>query len=141
MKMNALQLKGIAFTKITLEYRVEQLDYSIPALVDANAKFAFSKESANLFRVMVTVTLKDQPEGKKTHIVGEITVQGHFEISKDISEDLRDSLISITAPSILYSSAREMIAIITGRYPGGSVQIGTLSFPKRTFNNNLNKPS
>lgn len=130
MKNSPLLLKGINYSKVALEHREDQPNTTIPAQVGVKVQVGVNNETPNLFYVKMTVSLSDQPKGEKSHITGEVIAVGTFEHSKDASEELKQNLISITAPSILYSSAREMISLVTGRFPGGCVQLGTMSFQK-----------
>ncbi|HEV7397773.1 MAG TPA: protein-export chaperone SecB [Pyrinomonadaceae bacterium] len=44
-----------------------------------------------------------------------IRLTGFFEVSKDCPTDLVDRLALVNAPSILYASAREILAVVSGR--------------------------
>ncbi len=64
-----------------------------------------------------------------------IRLTGFFDVSKDCSETLADRLALINAPSILYASARELLAVVSGRSRFLTIFLPSVSFfepPKDT---------
>lgn len=57
-----------------------------------------------------------------------IKLTGFFDVSKDCSETLADRLAVINAPSILYASARELLAVVSGRSRFLTIFLPSVSF-------------
>ena len=61
-----------------------------------------------------------------------VVMIGFFKISEECSEEETEILMTNTAPSVLYSAAREYLLIITGRSRYLPVLLPTVTFfPKR----------
>ncbi len=58
----------------------------------------------------------------------EIGVVGFFEVNSNVSPNLAETIVRINAPSILYSAAREYIAMATGRSPFPALILPLLRF-------------
>ena len=69
----------------------------------------------------------DDKNGKFPYIFS-IRLSGFFEVSKECLPDMIEPLALINAPSILYASAREIIATVTARSRYLSVYLPSLRF-------------
>ncbi len=76
------------------------------------------------FRLAVRL---DDKEGKFPYIFS-IRLTGFFEVAKDCKPEMVEPLAFINAPSILYASAREILASVSGRSRFLSVFLPSLRF-------------
>jgi preprotein translocase subunit SecB len=79
------------------------------------------------WRVQLRVEFKPKAGTNAAHR-GEITYVGIFTVADDCPEEKMYRLIGVDAPSILYSSIRELVALLTGRGPTKTVLLPTVSF-------------
>lgn len=75
----------------------------------------------------LTVELAD-PTGSKFPCIFSISLIGYFEVTTDWPEAQIESLFSANAPAVLYSAAREAIALVTGRSPYRKVLLPSITF-------------
>lgn len=61
-----------------------------------------------------------------------VELVGFFEIDKDWDESKIEDIVAANAPAILYSSARELILLITGRGPFPPLALPAASFVDET---------
>lgn len=69
----------------------------------------------------------DEKEGRFPYIFS-IKLVGFFEVSKEYPSELADRLALVNAPSILYSAARELLAVATARAQHLSVILPLVTF-------------
>ena len=69
----------------------------------------------------------DDKEGKFPYVFS-IRLSGFFEVSKSYSGASADQFAQVNAPSILYSAARELLAVATGRARHLSVILPLVTF-------------
>lgn len=69
-------------------------------------------------------------EGKAAPYEGHIELSGLFQIAKttNLSEEKQRQIIAINCPSMLYASARELIALLTSRGKYGVFFLPSVSF-------------
>ncbi len=87
----------------------------------------FSEEDPRKANVILTIRYSPA-EKEETTYQGEITVSGRFEIMEGFAEDKREALIRVTASSILYGAARELLANFTARSVHGVLSLPSISF-------------
>jgi preprotein translocase subunit SecB len=85
------------------------------------------EENALLRSCQLTIELEDTTSTKYPCIFL-ISLVGFFEIIKEWPEDKVDQLFSSNAPALLYSAAREALAMVTGRGPHGAILIPSVTF-------------
>lgn len=88
----------------------------------------FSEENPRKADVVLTITYSPAEEENVTTYQGEITVSGRFEIIEGFAEGKREALIRVTASSILYGAARELLANFTARSVHGVLSLPSISF-------------
>jgi len=88
----------------------------------------FSDENPRQAHVVLTITFCPADADNDTTYQGEITVSGLFQIIEDFAEDKREALIRVTACSILYGAARELLANFTARSVHGVLSLPSISF-------------
>ena len=79
------------------------------------------------WRVRLGVKFKAKGDVVALHR-GEVTYLGIFTVAEDYPEEKMYRLIGVDAPSILYSSVRELVALLTGRSSSKTVLLPTVSF-------------
>ena len=82
----------------------------------------------NKYQVMLELSSLRAPDGTGT-LPYEVTFQvvGQFSVL-DPSYNDKEKLVRINGTSILYSAAREMVLLVTGRGPWGPYQLPTVNF-------------
>jgi len=87
-----------------------------------------SKEQERRWRIELGVTFSAKGV-KRPAYKGEIRYVGIFTVAADYPSDRIRHVVAVTGPSILYSSIRELVALLTGRSPlRPSVLLPTVSF-------------
>ena len=88
------------------------------------------QEDNHLIRnCQLSLELED-PTGGKFPYTFSITLLGFFEVVDWWDPDKVDSLVSANAPALLYSAARETIALLTGRGPFSRILLPSVTFVK-----------
>lgn len=95
--------------------------------VECNAQVWRSQRNERKWRVQLAVKFKPKGSGVAAHR-GEITYMGIFTVVEDYPAEKMFRLIGVDAPSILYSSIRELVALLTGRSSTTTVMLPTVSF-------------
>jgi len=85
------------------------------------------EENPLLRSCQLTVELEDST-GKNYPCTFLISLVGFFEIIKEWPEYKVDQLFSSNAPALLYSAAREVLAMMTGRGPHGQIILPSVTF-------------
>jgi preprotein translocase subunit SecB len=102
---------------------VSDTDYNL----ECELEIGQNKEQERLWRVCVDVSFGGK-KGIKAAYHGRIRYVGFFSVSEPVPKDKMERIIAVTAPSILYSSIRELVALLTGRGPGKAVMLPVVSF-------------
>ena len=80
-------------------------------------------------RWRVELRVKFNAKGvKHAAFKGEVAYVGIFTVVDDYPEEKMYRLVGVDAPSILYSSIRELVALLTGRSSAKTVLLPTVSF-------------
>lgn len=58
-----------------------------------------------------------------------VVLVGFFNLNENCPEQLREDLLLINSPSILYTAARELLLLLSSRSPLGPVMLPTVVFP------------
>lgn len=59
-----------------------------------------------------------------------IDLVGFFKLDPECSEELKEALIKINAPSLLFTAARELLLLISSRSAYGPLMLPTVAFPQ-----------
>lgn len=86
-----------------------------------------NKNNERRWRVQLAVTFNAKGAATAAHR-GEITYVGIFTVAEDCPTERMYRLIAVDAPSILYSSIRELVALLTGRGRTKLVLLPAVSF-------------
>jgi preprotein translocase subunit SecB len=87
------------------------------------------EENPLIRNCQIRIELED-PTGSKFPYTFSITLVGFFEVIEGWSFDQLDNLVSANAPALLYSAAREALAMVTGRGPFSKVLLPSVTFVK-----------
>ena len=127
MQPSALQLIRIHFTKVAIEGNTVAAPED--PVMECDIETLQHKEVANSWRVLFTLRLGENQENSR--FKGEVSLIGEFSTPNDLREESSLNLVNVNGPAVLFSSAREMIAMITGRFPGSPLILPTVSFIER----------
>lgn len=114
----------------TLIHVVSELEGSSDAGYDiqCDVQFGQNKEQERRWRIELGVKFSAKGVKRPAH-KGEVRYVGIFTVAADYPGDKIPHLVAVTGPSILYSSIRELVALLTGRNPlRRAVLLPTLSF-------------
>jgi preprotein translocase subunit SecB len=95
--------------------------------VECDVQVWRSDQNERRWRVQLGVKFKAKNSVVAAHH-GEITYVGIFTVIEGYPEEAMNRLIGVNAPSILYSSIRELVALLTGRSSTKAVLLPTVSF-------------
>jgi preprotein translocase subunit SecB len=95
--------------------------------VECDIQVAQSANNERRWRVQLGVTFKAKGAAVAAHR-GEVTYVGIFTVVDEFPLEKMYRLIGVDAPSILYSSIRELVALLTGRSSTRTVLLPTVSF-------------
>ena len=76
---------------------------------------------------LLSIELTDS-SGKKFPCTFKTDLVGLFEVAPDWPENMVDVLFQSNAPALLYSAARESLAMVTGRAPYGKIFLPSITF-------------
>lgn len=95
--------------------------------ITCNVKHLTNKKLPNVWQVQLNLSYSP---GKEENIPYRFSINlvGFFELHRKESNSTTDILVAIGAPSILYSTAREILASITGRGPWNAILLPMADF-------------
>src|SRR6266496_542622 len=95
--------------------------------VECDVQVGRSESNERRWRIQLGVKFKAKETAVAAHR-GEVTYVGIFTVADDYPKEKMYRLIGVDAPSILYSSIRELVALLTGRSSKQTVLLPTVSF-------------
>jgi preprotein translocase subunit SecB len=135
MNVAPLQLNYYFITdlRITARYKFDtkkEQKYSVKNL-NSDVKYLRHKKEPKKWQVTLNLKYTAQPDENIPYEFA-ITIIGLFEVHKKRPDAEVIPLVHINAPAILYSSAREVIATMTGRGPWDSILLPSVNFLPET---------
>lgn len=113
----------------SLIHIASDLEGSCDAGFDVACDLQVAQSATQKRRWRVELRVKFTAKGvKQPAYKGEVTYVGIFTLDDDCPEQRMYRLIGVDAPSILYSSVRELVALLTGRSSAKTVLLPTVSF-------------
>lgn len=115
--------------KVTAHPKFGQFDQDstiAPEALKVNVEVAQREDMAAAWVIQLTLGLEDETESAIPYAF-EIVTWGAFRVSDDYPYDSQ-ALVFTNGPAILYSSAREILALVTGRGPYPAVMLPTVNF-------------
>jgi preprotein translocase subunit SecB len=130
MKNSPLQLEQYCVTAVHLDANPEapvkdQVQWSISTKSD----LATHRDDPRRWKVDLTVSFHSVDEANSPY-TGTVSFVGFFAVEKTYPEEKVRMLVETNAPSVLFGSAREMVANLTARGPWPMVMLPTQSFYK-----------
>lgn len=131
MKPSPLRLETSFPAKVSIKNHIDG-DSEAEILPECAPEFLQNKANPRLWQVKLNVKFAGKPGTRALH-EGEIEFVGLFTVTDEVPVESMARLVAVTCPSILYSSAREVVALITGRGPYKAFLLPTVSFTDGTI--------
>jgi len=125
--------------KIELTANLEGGEHVRELTTRCELNFGQNKDNARQWQTVLTVHFEGK--GGAGPYKGCVEYVGLFTVSADYPEEKMARLVAITCPSMLYSSARELVALLTGRGPHRALMLPSVSFQDTTLNGPQEKPA
>lgn len=131
MGLSNLQLEGYYIDEMSFKTNEEYEENAKKDLKNFNVTFldGVNQENHLLRRIKLTV---EQKKTKNEPYEYKIVLVGFFKINESYAAKNKDKKIEefvrVNGPSLLYSAAREMLAMLTGRGSEGSILLPTVTF-------------
>lgn len=128
-----LQLESYFYTKINVQAAPpsalpkEEEKFEVNVNVSTTIKKKTHKENSKRWMVNLTISA-DSPSDKPIPYKVDLEIVGFFEVVADLEKPKMANLVHVTGASILYSAAREMVLMLTGRGPWAQWSLPTISF-------------
>ncbi len=117
-----------------LSFRVKPVKKGIETGVellgsDLTAEVTIGQNKSDPLKKLCRLTIGLDAKSKSLPFEFQITLLGFFGLKEDCPEELREKLLQITAPSILFTATRELLLMISSRSGIGPVMLPTVVFP------------
>lgn len=96
--------------------------------IEVKTEVSFAQNEANARQWQVTLCVDFFGKSSPSPYKGRIEYIGYFTVEANYPEEKMPRLVAITCPSMLYSSIRELVALLTGRGPHRPLMLPTVSF-------------
>lgn len=134
-----LQLERVFFAKVHIE---AQQRFESGGHCNTRTTVELARDNNDVLRYVVRLRVELlSPEKGTPPYLGQVEVVGIFKVASSISQQQREQLAGVNGASILYGSAREMVAGVTARGPWPMVMLGTMNFLKPDQEQRLSQPS
>ncbi|MBK8809169.1 MAG: protein-export chaperone SecB [Acidobacteria bacterium] len=132
MNQANLQLENYFVEELT--FRVKPINKGIKTGVellgsDLNAEVTIGQNKSDPLKKLCRLTIGLDGKSKSLPFEFKITLLGFFGLKEDCPEELREKLLQITAPSILFTATRELLLMVSSRSGIGPVMLPTVVFP------------
>ena len=123
---NSIQFKGYMIQKFCLE-KNDNIEKSKKDKININCNWYKNKEKGkeSLYKISMNIELYT----KLSKI--ELLLDGIFEFSNDIEEEIKKYFLEVSAPAIIYPYARAFISNVTAFDTGEAVILPILNFANR----------
>lgn len=130
--MNApLQLERYVFTKLEIQanpdFAPQEVSSDNPIKLRLDIGLGEHNEDATKFQVIVGIDELRSEGGTLPYRIS-LQVVGQISVAKDFKHDDLKKLVQVNGASMLYSAARELVLLVTGRGPWPAFQLPTISF-------------
>jgi preprotein translocase subunit SecB len=127
LQLDSYFLKSLHFELKSGFDRPCQRDMTPPDLEIGVVSVEQNSDNPAQWRFEVSLELPDVPESKFPYTVA-TTLVGIFTVNEQYPTEHAERLARVNGPAVLYSSAREIVASITGRSPYPKLLIPSVTF-------------
>lgn len=128
MQTSPLQLDEVFVGEVNVKPSEGTLTAPGDCLVDAKPAYGRNAENPLKWHVRLSVDFR-AAEQKPISYEGHIDCEGYFTVADEaLSEQKQRKLVAVNAATILYSTAREVVATITARSRNGKFLLPSVSF-------------
>lgn len=130
LRLDRYFLKGLSFKLYEGfdRHRIPDDEITIPNL-QVNVVSAIQNPEVELqWRFELSLELLEPTEGTKFPYKVEALMVGYFTVDERYPKERAERLVRTNGPAVLYSSARELLASVTGRSPYASLLIPCVTF-------------
>lgn len=128
MQSSPLQLNQFWIGKVVLAPAAQpQMAPDIQMTLETTPIFRRNDADSRNWMVDLRVAFRSAEE-RKIAYEGSVEMTGVFKIVSDAPEEKQLEMIAVNCPSILYSSIREFVAMVTAHGPYGKLVLPSVSF-------------
>lgn len=132
MKASPLQLDHSHFGEIVLQPKTAR-KFAPSVNITTTPAFGRSDNNPNQWQIKMRIAFKGV-DNKPAPYEGHLDVMGVFTVlANELPEEQKLKLVAITCPSILYATAREVVASLTARSQNGLFLLPSVSFADQTL--------
>jgi len=102
-------------------------DEEFSTLVETETTVLRDEADPSRYQVALTIRFGDDEDTPSAYS-GELVMVGFFYLDEGYPEKKHESLLHVTGSSLLYSAAREFLAMVTGRGIWEPIYLDTVSF-------------
>jgi preprotein translocase subunit SecB len=129
MKISPLRLEQLFLGHIRMTPGTGPFKPGAEMRLDAVSKFDLQDADSGLWSVHLRTMFKAAKEAEPIAYEGEIETSGSFRvIDESLDKEAREKLLVVNSLSILYSSAREVIALLSSQGLNGKLLLPSISF-------------
>ncbi len=143
--MNApLQLERYVFTKIEVEanpdFVLQESPEEDPVTMRLDVGLGEHNGDPSRYQVSVGIHELRAENGALPYRIS-LQIVGQFVVAQDFKPDDLRKIVQVNGASMLYSAARELVMLVTGRGPWPAFQLPTISFYKEVADSTPEKNS
>jgi len=140
LSASPLQIIEHAFSKVEVKANRPFVENS-SANLNCQRSIEASNESPDIWRVSLEVKIDPSDESKPSNYTAAIAVTGKFRIREGYPNEKKQTLMEVTAATILYGCCREMLATVTGRCENGIISLPSITFVANKSENDETSPA
>lgn len=99
-----------------------------PPQIKIDIKSGQHAENPLVWRFEVSIATDKKASEKDFPYIFAVTIVGFFRVDENYPIENAEMLVTVNAPSVLYSCAREFLANVTGRSPYAAILLPSVSF-------------
>lgn len=127
MQISPLQLNAFWIGKVVVEPAVKPVVPGAQITVETTPVFRRNDADPRNWMVELHVAFRSA-DGTTIAYEGSVVMTGVFTIISDLSDERQREIVAVNAPSMLYSSVREFVAMLTAHGPNGKLVLPSVSF-------------
>jgi preprotein translocase subunit SecB len=128
MQISPLQLNTFWIGKVVIEPAAQPLIHpDVQITVETTPVYRRNDADPRNWIVDLRVAFRSADD-RKVAYEGSVEMTGIFKIISDFSEKKQMEMIAVNSPSILYSSIREFVSMVTAHGPHGKLVLPSVSF-------------